>query len=168
MQNCTLPAHRSMCNVLLLAVPVPTTPQSRESILLMWGRGAEKEGSIHSRVPQIFHERQVLGVQKWSTMTRVPDDNLYHRQEKPFNPYKSSGKWLKWCWRVVRTNSKGLGPSGPGAKFSVPFPCDLCFLSTLDWAVGFWGCFQMKLWGRGRTLVFRKLCSLGSPCSNYA
>lgn len=37
-----------------------------------------------------------------------------------FGPYKNSEKWVKWCWRAVRTRSQGLEPSGPGAKLGAP------------------------------------------------
>ena len=40
-----------------------------------------------------------------------------HRPDKPvLHPWK----WVKWCWRVIRTGSKSLEPRGPRAKFSDP------------------------------------------------
>ena len=36
------------------------------------------------------------------------------------NLFYTPRKWVKWCWRVIRTGSKSLEPRGPRAKFSDP------------------------------------------------
>lgn len=41
-------------------------------------------------------------------------------KRESFSPYENSGRWVKWCWRAVRTSSQGLEPSGPGAKLGAP------------------------------------------------